>query len=153
MRFLYPLVLSWLWFLCQVKAGILNCQNLFSIDGQTADGCWSQDAWDDFWNLRNDLCSKTYQAGGGTYTFTLNGWAAQLQMVLQPGMTNEHCYDAFADLINTCFNTAIRTNPEFPSNDGTTYQTGTWATDPSLREWYWMDVYTGGSGWKTGCNT
>jgi hypothetical protein len=94
------------------------------------DFCGWANAWDDFWDIRQAACDTTYTAGDGVYTINTNGWAGQAQQVLQPGDSNEHCWDAMNDIIWNCFNSDTGEN-----GPDTTHYSGTWDNG---KEWYWM---------------
>lgn len=42
---------------------------------------------------------------------------------IKGGMTGEHCHEAMNDIFNDCIAWG--------------YASGTWETDPNLKEWYW----------------
>ncbi|KAJ2983877.1 hypothetical protein NQ176_g364 [Zarea fungicola] len=107
------------------------------------DGCWQQHYWNTFWEIRQDFCSKSVQAPSDQkFIWDWTKSEAHGQTVLQPGMTNSRCWDAFWDIIWRCFDSASAGD----TRDGTTHETGEWTTDVTEKEWYWLWGNTAGGG-------
>lgn len=125
-----------------------TCGALHTADGvNAAHGCWSQHSWDIFWGIRQNMCSKSVQAPSNQKLIW--DWTkdeAHGQIALQPGMTNSRCWDAFWDIIWSCFDSQKADTV----GDGVTHETGQWTTDVTQKEWYWLYGRTS-AGWCTGC--
>lgn len=131
-----------------VKADSGTCGALHTIDGTNGgDGCWKQHYWDTFWEIRQDFCSKSVRAPPNEkLIWDWKKFEAHGQTVLQPGMTNSRCWDAFWDIIWRCFDSDSADTVD----DGRTHDTGQWTTDNTQKEWYWLWGNTD-HGWCGGC--
>lgn len=135
-----------------VQADSGSCGNLHTIEGVTPrHGCWSQHYWNTFWEIRQNFCSRSVQAPPNQkLVWDWTKHEAHGQTVLQPGMTNSRCWDAFWDIIWRCFDSANAGT----AGNGATHETGEWTTDNTQKEWYWLWGNThDASGWCLGCES
>jgi hypothetical protein len=106
-----------------VSAGFQGCSGLVRTINKGVYRQWTQATWDQFYVERTSLCPWKI-AAAGTYSdiqgaFKKNNKDAFTEWyVLQPWMSNEHCYEAIQEIIDNCLDTN--------NNGGNMYTTGSW---------------------------
>ncbi|KAH8905222.1 hypothetical protein BR93DRAFT_774465 [Coniochaeta sp. PMI_546] len=86
------------------------------------DYCGWDNAWDNLWGIRDNICNYHFNTNGGAFRYTYYAWAGTGAGEIKAGKTSEHCWNAFSTILWKCFDTE--------NGETSTYSTalsGTWS--------------------------
>ncbi|KAJ6438106.1 hypothetical protein O9K51_08695 [Purpureocillium lavendulum] len=94
------------------------------------DFCGWNNAWDNLWGIRDNICNHNFDTSEGAVRYVYNAWAGSGAAEIKAGMTSKYCSNGFSDILWNCFN-----SDRGPDLIPSTALSGTW---DNTHEWYWL---------------